>query len=56
MSSPDSTMENGHSLTLDSGVSVLSDQVDQEPQSGFIIDVTLYSGITASASSSGSFQ
>ena len=29
MSSPDSTLENGHSLTLDSGVSVLSDQVGQ---------------------------
>merc|ERR1712038_1601719 len=29
VSSPDSTMENGHSLTLDSGVSVLSDQVLQ---------------------------
>merc|ERR1712062_630432 len=29
VSSPDSTMENGHSVTLDSGVSVLSDQVLQ---------------------------
>merc|ERR1712001_208593 len=29
VSSPDSTLENGHSLTLDSGVSVLSDQVLQ---------------------------